>query len=78
MDNLFAQADETKRSPNNAGCPSSDPVYHETIGITVPFGPTGFQKVILSMESGPFYVFSDFRCAMFYIPCLSHVFIKPW
>ena len=28
--------------PNGPGCPSTDPVFHETIIITVAFGPSGF------------------------------------
>ena len=38
------------------GRPCRDPAFYETIIITVPFGPTGFQKVICSMEIGSFSV----------------------
>ena len=59
------------------GRPCRDPALHETIVITVPFGPGGFQKVICSMEVGSFSVFSAFLCAMCSIHLLSHLFTKP-
>ena len=51
LDHLLAQAVEQKRSaPNDAGRTSRDPAFHETIVITVPFGPSCFKNVISSMK----------------------------
>ena len=50
-----------------ADCPGSDPDFHQTIVITVPLGPTGFSKVIFSIEIGSFSICSTFLCAMLYI-----------
>ena len=37
----FAQVDEQKKNlPNGPGRPSTDHIFHETIVITVPFGPS--------------------------------------
>ena len=72
MDNLFAQADEKKKSPNDPGCPSTDPAFHETIVNIVLFGPSGFLKVVYSMEIGSFFnLFHAFLCAMTYIPYIE-------
>ena len=60
-------------TPNYDLRPGADPVFHETIVITVPFGPNIFEKVILSMEDGSFSVLSAFLCDMFYITFVSHV-----
>ena len=46
----------------------SRPVFPETMVVTVPFGPSGFLKVMFSMQIGSFYVFSVFLCAIFYPP----------
>ena len=54
----------------------SEPCFHETIIITVPLGPSGFEKVICSMELGSFTVFVVFLCAICYTifsPCFFFV-----
>ena len=56
----------------------SRPTFPETIVITVPFGPSGFQKVTLGRDTGSFSDLSAFLCAMFYITFLSLLSIKPW
>ena len=54
------------------GRPCRDPVFHKTMVITVPFGPSAFKKVICLMKIGTFSVFvHNFLCAMFYIFLLS-------
>ena len=55
----------------------SRPAFPETMVVTVPFGPSGFQKVIVSMQIGSFPVFSDFLCAICYTTFLSLFFIMP-
>ena len=40
--------------------PCRDPAFHKTIVITVPLGPTGLKKIILSMEMCSFSVCSCF------------------
>ena len=68
LDQLFAQVDEKKRSPaNDPCCPSRGPAFHETIIITVPFGPSVLKNDIFSMMIGKFSVFSAFLCAMLYM-----------
>ena len=52
-------------------CFCSRPIFLETIIITLPFGPTGFEKVTCSMEIGSFSVF---LCASFYTTFLSFLF----
>ena len=58
-----------RSSPNDPGCPSSDPAFRETIVITMPLGPSGFLKVIFPTAIGSFSVFPASLCAMFYIYC---------
>ncbi len=58
--------------------PFRDPAFHETTVILMPLGPSVFKNIIFSMTMGYFYVFSAFLCAMFYMPFLSHLMIKPW
>ena len=61
MDHLFAQVDEQKRStPNDPGCLSRDPAFHETTIITVPFGPSVLEEKKLPIKIGPFPVFVVF------------------
>ena len=52
---------------------ASRPAFSETIVVTVPFGPSGFQKVI---SDGDWLIFSFlyFPCAMFYAACVSPFF----
>ena len=70
MDDLFAQAG----AKNKHGVrPCRDPAFHETTVILVPLGPSVFKNIIFSMMIGYFSVFSDFRCAMFYMSFLSHL-----
>ena len=65
-----------KRSSKTMTCsywtaPCRDPVFQETIVITVPLRPTGFQKVVFSGERLAHSVFSDLFRVMFYITFLS-------
>ena len=69
---------EKKRNPDNdLGRTSTDPVFHETIVIALPFGPSVFRKVICSIKVGSFGVFSILLCAMFYIQFVSQLLIIP-
>ena len=55
-----------------------DPAFPRTIGVTVPFGPSGFLKVLLGMEICSFFVFSIFVCDyFFYIDFLSLLLVIP-
>ena len=53
--------------------PCRDPAFHETRVITVPLGPTGFQKVVSWIEVGPFCFFLFF-CVLL----LPNLFIIIW
>ena len=45
----FRQSRRDKRSArNDPGGPSRDPAFHETIVITVPFGPSGSLKSLFA------------------------------
>ena len=46
----FRPNNPNKKKNNDLGITSRDPAFHETIIITVPFGPTVFINVILSMK----------------------------
>ena len=59
-----------------AGRPCRDPVFHGTIVILVPLGPSVFKNIIFSMMIGYFSVFSTFRYAMFYMSFVSHLLKK--
>ena len=52
----------------------SRPAFPETIIITVLFEPSGFQKVIFSVQIVSFTVFSVFLCAICYTTFLSLFF----
>ena len=72
LDHLFAQADAKKQSPlNDLGCPSTAPVCHETIVITVTLGPSGFLKVIFQMGIGSFSVLFVL-CFMYHFITFAH------
>ena len=45
-----------------------NPAFHETIVILVSLGPSVCKKDIFSIMIGKFPVFSDFLCALFYMP----------
>ena len=47
--------------------PCRDPVFYETIVITVPLGPSRFLNVRWGMKIGSFYVLSAFLCVNIYI-----------
>ena len=72
----FLHKRSKKRFPGkHADCPGSDPAFHETIVITVPLGPTGFSKRHFFDGDLLILILSAFLCAMFYMPCLSHLLI---
>ena len=58
-----------------AGRPCRDPDFHETIVITMPFGPNGFSKVVFGSRLTHVQVFSVFLCAISYLAFLSPFFI---
>ena len=79
---LLAQHFRSKKFPastsNIPGTrPGADLAFHETTVITVPFGPSGFLKVLFSMENYSISIFSAFICAMLYLTLLSSFFIIP-
>ena len=47
--------------------PFRDPVFHETIVITVPFRPSAFSKGTCSIKICSSSIFTDFLCAELYI-----------
>ena len=49
---------------NDPDGPSRDPAFHETIIITVPFGPNVFFEAIFSIKIGSCSVLSAFLCAI--------------
>ena len=59
------------------GRPCRDLAFHETILITVPFGPSGFFKVTFVDGDWLMFFSSFFLCAMFSIHLSSHLIIKP-
>ena len=62
-------------TPNDEKRPSADPAFHETMVITVPFGPSVFFNVIFAIKIWSLSVFSAFLCAMFYMVFLSQLLI---
>ena len=67
---IWFEKHRKRSTPDGPGCPSSDPAFHETIVHTVMFGPSGFEKVMSSMEIAHFLFLPAFLCAIFYITCL--------
>ena len=64
--------------PNSDLRPGADPAFHETIVMTVPFGPSVlFKNNFVDNDWFIFPVFSDFVCAMFYIQLVSQLLIIP-
>ena len=62
---------ESMSVSGSGGFCCSRPAFPETIVITAPCGPSGFLKVICSMEIGSFSVAYVFMCAICYTKRLS-------
>ena len=68
----FHQSRRNKRSaPNDPGDPSRDPAFHETIEITVPFGPNVFFKLTFFDKDW----LIDLFCRLFFVLCfVDHLY----
>ena len=64
LDYLFAKLIQQKKT-DGPGRTSTDPVFHETILITVPFGPSVFWKVIFVDKDSLISCF----CLLFFVLC---------